>query len=74
LTKPKIVCTFLCMEDKPKRGRPPKGAASRSARIDIRAEPSEKERYERAAGKAGLSLTDWMKERLGRAAKRELGD
>jgi predicted HicB family RNase H-like nuclease len=61
------------MEDKPKRGRPPKGQASRSARIDIRAEPSEKERYEQAAAKARLSLTEWMKARLDRAAKRELG-
>ena len=62
------------MRIKNKGGRPPKGQVTRTARINMRAEPSEKERYERAARKAGLSLTDWMKERLGRAAKRELGD
>jgi len=61
------------METEAKRGRPTKGDSSRSARINMRAEPSEKERYERAAAKAGLSLTDWMKARLDRAAKRELG-
>ena len=56
------------------RGRPPKGDESRSARINMRAEPTEKELYERAAAQAGLSLTDWMKGRLVRAARRELGD
>jgi uncharacterized protein (DUF1778 family) len=55
-------------------GRPPKGDVPRTARINLRAEPAEKERYERAAERAGLSLTDWMKERLERAARRELGD
>ena len=39
----------------------------------MRAEPSEKERYEQAAERAGLALTEWMAERLNRAAKRELG-
>jgi uncharacterized protein (DUF1778 family) len=62
------------MDQKAKMGRPPKGDECRSARIGLRAEPSEKERYERAADKAGLSLTEWMKARLDRAAKRELGD
>jgi uncharacterized protein (DUF1778 family) len=54
-------------------GRPPKGDVPRTARINMRAEPDEKERYERAAKLAGLSLTDWIKARLERAAKRELG-
>lgn len=57
-----------------KMGRPPKGDERRSARIGIRAEPSDKERYERAAEKAGLTLSDWIKARLDRAARRELGD
>jgi hypothetical protein len=39
----------------------------------MRAEPSEKAMYERAAKRAGLALTEWMSERLNRAAKRELG-
>ncbi|TXT21072.1 MAG: hypothetical protein FD138_4108 [Planctomycetota bacterium] len=62
------------METKPTRGRPPKGGETRTARIGIRAEPSDKERYARAAEIAKLSLSDWMKARLDRAARRELGD
>ena len=62
------------METKPTRGRPPKGGETRTARIGIRAEPSDKERYARAAAKAEMSLTDWMKARLDKAARRELGD
>jgi predicted HicB family RNase H-like nuclease len=61
------------MEPKQKRGRPLKGRTPRTARLNLRAEPSDKERYERAASRAGLSLPDWVKERLDRAAKRELG-
>lgn len=61
------------METKRTRGRPPKGEEPRSERINMRTEPAEKERYEKAAERAGLSLTDWMKDRLERAAKRELG-
>ena len=55
-------------------GRPPKGDELRSARINLRAEPSDKERYERAAQKADQTLSDWIKTRLDRAAKRELGE
>ena len=61
------------MRIKNKGGRPPKGQVTRTARINMRAEPSEKERYELAAERAGLALTEWMAERLNRAAKRELG-
>jgi predicted HicB family RNase H-like nuclease len=62
------------MDQTNKIGRPPKGGERRSARIGLRAEPSDKERYELAAEKAGLTLSDWIKARLDRAAKRELGD
>ena len=55
-------------------GRPPKGERTQTDRINLRAESQEKARFETAARKAGLSLTDWMKDRLRRAAKRELGD
>lgn len=62
------------METKRPPGRPPKGGEPQTARIHLRAQPSEKDRYERAAEKAGLPLADWIKERLNRAAKREIGD
>ncbi|MCC7423512.1 MAG: hypothetical protein IT428_24820 [Planctomycetaceae bacterium] len=55
-------------------GRPPKGEEKRTARIGLRAEPSDKDRYERAAAKAGMTLSDWIKARLDRAAHRELGE
>jgi uncharacterized protein (DUF1778 family) len=61
------------MDDKRPRGRPPKGDGTQTERIGIRTEPDEKHRFERAARKAGVSLTEWMKDRLSRAAKRELG-
>ena len=61
------------MDKEARMGRPPKGDERPSARIGLRGEPSDKDRYERAARKAGLSLTDWMKARLDRAARRELG-
>jgi predicted HicB family RNase H-like nuclease len=60
------------METERKMGRPPKGGQLRSSRIALRAEPTDKERYERAAEQAGMTLSDWIKSRLDRAAKREL--
>jgi uncharacterized protein (DUF1778 family) len=62
------------MTDKQSMGRPPKGKVPRTARINMRAEPAEKALYERAAKRAGLPVTEWMAERLNRAAKRELGE
>ena len=68
-------CSYISrMETKPTLGRPPKGGETRTARIGIRAQPSDKERYARAAEIAGMTLSDWMKARLDRAARRELGD
>jgi len=61
-------------EQSASRGRPLKGAASRTGRIGMRIEPSDKERYERAAAQAEMSLTDWIKARLDKAARRELGE
>jgi predicted HicB family RNase H-like nuclease len=68
-------CAYIFgMEKKRTRGRPPKGSESQTARIYLRAEPVEKERFERAANAADVSLGEWMKDRLNRAAKRELSD
>ena len=62
------------MNQKHPGGRPPKGDESQSERIHLRAQPSEKDRYVAAAEKAEMPLAEWIKERLNRAAKRELGD
>jgi hypothetical protein len=71
----RIFWAYICgMDAKRPIGRPPKGDDLRTARISMRAEPAEKARYELAAKRAGLSLTEWAKERLDRAATRELRD
>lgn len=62
------------MKKKHPGGRPPKGDESQTERIHLRAQPAEKDRYQAAAGLAKVSLADWIKDRLNRAAKRELGD
>lgn len=68
-------CWYISgMEPEPKMGRPIKGDEQRSARIGIRAEPDDKNRYQRAAKLAEQTLSDWIKTRLDRAAKRELGE
>lgn len=60
------------MDTKRDRGRPLKGDEGRTARVGIRAEPTDKEKWEHAAEKAGLTLSDWIKTRLDRAADKEL--
>jgi uncharacterized protein (DUF1778 family) len=40
-------------------------------RIDLRLTTAEREEYERAAVRAGQTLSAWIRERLGKAAKRE---
>ena len=55
-------------------GRPPKPPDERlAARIDVRADGADRQAFERAAEKAGLKLSDWIRDRLRAAAKRELG-
>lgn len=55
-----------------KRGRPPKPPGEALAeRIDLRITTAEKADYESAASRAGQSLSEWMRERLNKAAKRE---
>lgn len=55
------------------RGRPPKPPGERKGiLIAFRIEEAEKGEYERAAETAGVSLSDWIRDRLKAAAKREL--
>ena len=62
------------MNTKKKRpGRPRKGsAATKSESVLLRMEVREKEGFAAAAELAGAPLSVWMRERLRRAAKKEL--
>ena len=53
-------------------GRPPVGEASKGARLYVRAIGDEKQLLEDAAAKAGLTLSDWIRDRLAKAARREI--
>jgi hypothetical protein len=56
-----------------RRGRPPKGSGdAKSESVLLRMEPREKEGFLLAATIAGVPLAIWMRERLRRAATREL--
>jgi hypothetical protein len=39
--------------------------------VPIRMTDGEKAKYQKAADKAGLNLSDWVRDRLDKAAKRE---
>jgi hypothetical protein len=53
-------------------GRPPRDPKAGAAKIvPIRMTEGEKASYQRAATKAGLTLSDWVRDRLDKAAKRE---
>jgi hypothetical protein len=55
-----------------KAGRPPRDAKAGATKIvPIRLTDAEKVVYQRAASKAGLTLSEWVRDRLSRAAKRE---
>ena len=55
------------------RGRPRKGSAqTKSEGVLLRMEKREKEGFTAAAELAGAPLSVWMRERLRRAAKKEL--
>lgn len=55
------------------RGRPRKGSAqTKSESVLLRMEKREKEGFAEAARIAGVPLAVWMRERLRRAASREL--
>jgi len=56
------------------RGRPPKKPEdTASERMEVRATPSERERYERAAELSGLSLSEWVRSWINHGADEELG-
>lgn len=58
---------------KRKRGRPPKSPEGRLVeRIEVRADAADKLQLEKAAEVAGLKLSDWIRDRLKRAAQSEL--
>lgn len=60
------------MKRKPQRGRPPLPAGEAAhARIQLKLTEAEKADYLRAAARAGVTLSEWMKDRLGKAARRE---
>lgn len=56
-----------------RRGRPPKNSRQKKAAyLDVRLDESEKEAFHEAASLSGLPLSAWVRERLRRAAIREL--
>ena len=58
-----------------KTGRPKKKPSeSKTAWIEVRCEESEKEAFRQASEAAGLGLSSWIRERLRRAARKELED
>lgn len=58
-----------------KAGRPKKPAnATKADYIEVRCEESEKQAFRAAAEAAGLPLSGWVRERLRRAARKELAD
>ncbi len=58
-----------------KRGRPPKNSGERlAAPVNVRALQREKKGYKRAAKKAKLSISDWARRAMNKAAAEELGD
>ena len=54
------------------RGRPRKEPEERKEMLAFRADQDERDEFERAAGKAKLRLSDWIRDRLRSAARREL--
>jgi hypothetical protein len=57
---------------KAKRGRPRKPLDEVREMLAFRADQAERGEFERAATKADLRLSEWMRDRLTKAAKREL--
>ena len=56
-----------------KRGRPPVDPEkAKAAILEVRLEVAEKNAFKEAADLAGLALSAWVRERLRRAARKEL--
>lgn len=53
-------------------GRPPVGGKSQNVRLYVRTIDNEKELLEQAAQAAGVSLSEWIRDRLVKTAQREL--
>lgn len=52
-------------------GRPPKAPGEAKSQVyQLRLTADEREQWESAAAKAGKTLSEWIRERLNRAAKR----
>jgi head-tail adaptor len=63
------------MKTTKKMGRPKKKlAAVKSSWLEVRCEESEREAFRAAAEAAGLGMSAWIRERLRRAARKELED
>jgi len=55
-----------------KVGRPPRDPKTGAAKlVALRLTTAEREGYQRAAERAGVSLSAWIRDRLDKAAKRE---
>jgi len=57
--------------DKRGRGRPPLNDSGTAKYLTIRASEAEREAYREAAERAGMPLSEWVRERLNNAAKRQ---
>lgn len=58
---------------KAKRGRPPLAESERAEeRLELRIKADDKADWQKAADQAGVALSAWIRERLTKAAKREL--
>jgi uncharacterized protein (DUF1778 family) len=47
---------------------------TKSIRLDMRISPGDKELFQRAADQDGRTLSDWIRHRLLRTARQELGE
>jgi hypothetical protein len=70
-----VLCCRYKKDMAKKRGRPPVGSGKAKAEyLEVRLEVAEKQAFQEAAGLAGLALSAWVRERLRKAARRELQD
>ena len=75
LDSPHFVGTLYSMKTTKKMGRPKKKLdAVKSSWLEVRCEESERESFRAAAEAAGLGMSAWIRERLRRAARKELED